>query len=91
VRAYDPIAMDGARAALPGVTFCGDEYSAVEGADVMVLVTEWNQFRALDLGRIKGLMKAPAVVDLRNVYEPEEMARLGFTYRCVGRPASGQC
>jgi UDPglucose 6-dehydrogenase len=85
VRAYDPIAMDGARAALPGVTLCSDEYSAVEGADVMVLATEWNQFRALDLARIRGLMKAPVVVDLRNVYEPGEMARLGFTYRCVGR------
>ncbi|HEY3175158.1 MAG TPA: UDP-glucose/GDP-mannose dehydrogenase family protein [Candidatus Polarisedimenticolia bacterium] len=90
IRAYDPIAMEGARAALADVTLCGDEYSAVEGADVMVLVTEWNQFRALDLGRVRGLMRTPAVVDLRNVYEPGEMARLGFTYRCVGRGAAGR-
>ena len=85
VRAYDPIAMDNARAVLPTVDLCGDEYSTVEGADVLVLVTEWNQFRALDLRRIRGLMRTPAVVDLRNIYEPEEMARLGFAYRCVGR------
>ncbi len=85
VRAYDPIAMDNARAVLQGVTFCRDEYDAVTGADVLVIVTEWNQFRALDLERLRRLMKRPAIVDLRNVYEPAEMARRGFVYRCVGR------
>jgi len=85
VRAYDPISMDNARQVLHGVEFCNDEYSTVEGADVLVLVTEWNQFRALDMKRVRGLMRAPAVVDLRNIYDPEEMRRLGFTYRCVGR------
>ncbi|HZI93055.1 MAG TPA: UDP-glucose/GDP-mannose dehydrogenase family protein [Patescibacteria group bacterium] len=85
VKAYDPIAMDNARPALKDVTFCNDEYSAAEGSDVLVLATEWNQFRALDMKRIKGLMRTPAVVDLRNIYTPDDMARLGFTYRCVGR------
>jgi UDPglucose 6-dehydrogenase len=85
IRAYDPIAMDNARAVLRDVAFCNDEYSAAEGSDVLVLVTEWNQFRALDMKRIRSLMRTPAVVDLRNVYEPDEMARLGFSYRCVGR------
>ena len=94
IRAYDPIAMENARLELSDVTFCNDEYSAVEGADVMVLATEWNQFRSLDLARVRSMMKSPAaVVDLRNVYEPAEMARLGFNYRCVGRrvlpPAEG--
>ncbi len=87
VRAYDPIAMDLARPALPGVTFCADEYAAAEGCDVLVLATEWNQFRALDLARIRKIMRRPAIVDLRNVYEPDDMQRLGFTYRCVGRRA----
>ena len=85
VRAYDPIAMDNARPVLTGVTFCRDEYDAATGADALVIVTEWNQFRALDLERLKKLMKRPVVVDLRNVYEPAEMARRGFVYRCVGR------
>ena len=85
VRAYDPIAMDNARAALSGVTFCGDEYEVASGCDLLVLATEWNQFRALDMQRIKKLMKAPVLVDLRNVYEPDDMERLGFAYRCVGR------
>jgi UDPglucose 6-dehydrogenase len=86
VRAYDPIAVDNARGALKNIIFCEDEYSTAEGSDLLVLATEWNQFRALDLKRLRGLMKAPVVVDLRNIYEPEDMARLGFTYRCVGRP-----
>ncbi|HET6373418.1 MAG TPA: UDP-glucose/GDP-mannose dehydrogenase family protein, partial [Candidatus Polarisedimenticolia bacterium] len=85
VRAYDPIAMDNARGAVEKVSFCADEYAAAEGADVLVLATEWNQFRSLDLPRLRKMMRTPAVVDLRNIYEPEEMRRLGFAYRCVGR------
>jgi len=85
VRTYDPIAMDNARARLEGVEFCGDEYETVRGSDVLVLATEWNQFRALDMSRVKSLMRAPAVADLRNIYEPDDMQRLGFRYRCVGR------
>jgi UDPglucose 6-dehydrogenase len=86
VRAYDPIAMDNARGALKNIIFCEDEYSTAEGSDLLVLATEWNQFRALDLKRLRSLMRAPVVVDMRNIYEPDDMARLGFIYRCVGRP-----
>ena len=87
VRVYDPIAMDNARRELSQVTFCEDEYGTAKGCDLLVLATEWNQFRALDLKRLRGLMKSPVVLDLRNIYEPGDMARLGFNYRCVGRPA----
>ena len=85
VRAYDPIAMDAAREVLPEIEYAGDEYAAVEGADCLVLVTEWNQFRALDLARIRALMREPIVADLRNIYEPEDMRELGFDYTGVGR------
>ena len=87
IRAYDPVAMEAARKVLSGVTFTAGEYEAAEGADVLVIVTEWNQFRQLDLKRIKRLLKAPVLVDLRNIYDPTEMKRLGFTYRCIGRPS----
>jgi len=86
IRAYDPVAMEPARKILKDVTFAKNEYDAAEGADVLIVATEWNQFRQLDLGRLKKLLKRPAVVDLRNIYEPSEMKRLGFNYRCVGRP-----
>lgn len=85
VQAFDPAAMEQARRVLPGVDYRADAYSAVEGADVLVLATEWNQFRNLDLEKIKGLMRRPILVDLRNVYEPERARMLGFTYRGVGR------
>jgi UDPglucose 6-dehydrogenase len=85
VRAYDPAAMDEARKVLPEIAYAEDEYEAVEGADVLVLMTEWNQFRALDLERIRGLLRAPRVADLRNIYEPEAMRELGFDYIGVGR------
>jgi UDPglucose 6-dehydrogenase len=70
---------------LPGVTWCADAYEAAEGADAVVIVTEWNEFRALDLERVKTIMKAPVFVDLRNVYPPEEMREAGFSYRSIGR------
>ena len=85
VRAYDPIAADAARELLPDIEYAPDEYAAVEGADCLVLVTEWNQFRALDMARIRSLMREPKVADLRNVYEPEDMRALGFEYVGVGR------
>ncbi|HYG80749.1 MAG TPA: UDP-glucose/GDP-mannose dehydrogenase family protein [Pyrinomonadaceae bacterium] len=85
VRAYDPAAMDEARKVLPDISYAEDEYDAVEGADVLVLMTEWNQFRALDLERIRGLLRAPKVADLRNIYEPGAMRELGFDYIGVGR------
>ncbi|HZI17326.1 MAG TPA: UDP-glucose/GDP-mannose dehydrogenase family protein [Pyrinomonadaceae bacterium] len=85
VRAFDPVAVERARAELPGVEFAENEYAAAEGADCLVLATEWNQFRALDMARLKGLLRRPLVADLRNIYEPEAMKRLGFDYVGVGR------
>ena len=86
VRAFDPEGMEEAAKVLDGdVTFVDGPYSAVEGADVAVILTEWDQFRALDLDRVKLLMKAPVVVDLRNVYRPEDMRVRGFRYSSIGR------
>ncbi len=85
VRAFDPAAMETARAAGYAGVCCEDEYEAATGADVLVIATEWNQFRNLDLERLKGLLAQPLVVDLRNVYEPEDMAARGFRYVAVGR------
>jgi UDPglucose 6-dehydrogenase len=85
VRAYDPQGVEQARLVLDGVDYAADPYAALEGADAMVLVTEWDVFRALDLGRVKRLLAQPVVVDLRNVYRPEEMARHGLSYSGVGR------
>jgi UDPglucose 6-dehydrogenase len=87
VRGYDPEGMEQARQAIPGLALTQSAYACLEGADAMVIVTEWNEFRALDLKRVKSLLAAPVVVDLRNIYRPEEMARMGFTYRSVGRPS----
>lgn len=85
VRAYDPVAMQNARTVLPDIRYCEDAYETVEGADALIIVTEWNQFRNLDLKRIKTLLRAPFFFDLRNIYEPEKMRKLGFDYYCVGR------
>src|SRR5256714_4685514 len=85
VRAYDPVAMDEAAKIIQGVEYAEDEYAAVKGADALVFMTEWNQFRALDMKRIRGLMGAPKIADLRNIYEPEDMRALGFDYVGVGR------
>jgi len=86
VRAFDPEGMQAARAELTDVDYCDGAYAAMEGADVLVIVTEWNEFRALDLARVKRLLKTPTIVDLRNVYEPGRMAAEGFRYHSVGRP-----
>ena len=85
VAAYDPEGMEQARPLLPDVTMCDDPYAAIAGADVVVIVTEWDAFRALDLKRVKELANAPVLVDLRNIYNPEDMAAAGFTYLSVGR------
>ena len=85
VRGYDPEGMEQARAVLPDVELCESAYACITGADALVIVTEWNEFRALDLKRAHKLLKAPVVVDLRNIYRPDEMARLGFTYTSIGR------
>ena len=89
VRAYDPEAMDEAKPLLPGVEWCANAYAAMDGADALVILTEWNEFRALDLVRVKQLLNSPVVVDLRNIYEPGAMAAAGFRYFSVGRPAHG--
>src|SRR5438045_7060075 len=86
VRAHDPAGMEQARHELPDIEYCDDPYLCARGADVLVLVTEWVQFRALDLERLKGEMAHPIVVDLRNIYRPEDMAALGFSYESAGRP-----
>ncbi|HSJ96014.1 MAG TPA: UDP-glucose/GDP-mannose dehydrogenase family protein [Myxococcota bacterium] len=85
VRAYDPAAMDNAAPLLPGVQMCQDAYQTCEGADALVIVTEWNQFRMLDLERVAKLLRQPVIVDLRNVYEPAALRRQGFRYTSVGR------
>ncbi len=86
VRAYDPVGMQQAKAAVSDVTFCTNAYSCAEGASALVIVTEWEQFRALDLERMKSVMERPVLVDLRNIYPPEEVARCGFVYESIGRP-----
>src|SRR5215213_9733328 len=86
VRAYDPEGMEQARAVLTDVEYAPDPYACAEGADALAIVTEWDAFRALDLPRLKRIMAAPVVVDLRNVYRPEDMKRHGFTYLSIGRP-----
>ena len=86
VHAHDPQGVEEARKLLPQqVTYCEDVYTAIEDADLVVLMTEWNEYRGLDLTRIKQLMRGDAFVDLRNVYEPAQMRELGFRYVCVGR------
>jgi UDPglucose 6-dehydrogenase len=86
VRVYDPVGMEQAKAVLDGVTYCDGAYDCAEGADALVIVTEWEQFRALDFDRLKELMACPVIVDLRNIYRPEEMAQHGFLYAGIGRP-----
>jgi UDPglucose 6-dehydrogenase len=88
VRAFDPVAMANAREVLPdSVTYCSDAYDAAEGSDALVIVTEWNQFRSLDLERLQSLLRHKVVVDLRNVYDPQRMLARGFAYDSMGRAA----
>jgi UDPglucose 6-dehydrogenase len=88
VRAHDPEGMDEAKKLLSAVEYCPGPYEAMQGADALVIVTEWNAFRSLDLARMKSLLKSPVVVDLRNIYNPREMAAAGFRYSSIGRPAA---
>jgi len=87
LRVYDPEGMGEAKKLLSGLEWCEGPYQAVEGADAVVIITEWNQFRALDLDRLKRLLKQPLMIDLRNIYKPQEMSQAGFTYHSVGRPS----
>lgn len=85
VRAYDPVGMPGAAKLMPAIEMAEDPYDLAEGSDALVICTEWNEFKQLDLQRIKDLLRNPVVIDGRNIYEPYEMAQLGFTYLAVGR------
>lgn len=87
VRVHDPVGMDNARAMMKDVTFTKSAYECADGADVLTLMTEWDAFRALDFHELKRVMRAPALVDLRNVYRAEEVAKHGFRYVSIGRPA----
>ena len=85
IRAFDPIAMDEAKKVLINVQFCSDAYETSKGCDALILMTEWNQFRNLDLDRIKSILTQPIFIDLRNIYDPLRMAKMGFQYVGVGR------
>jgi UDPglucose 6-dehydrogenase len=87
VKVYDPVAMDEAKKVLNGssIQYCSNSYEVAEGADALVFVTEWNQFRKLDMEKMKDLLKNPIIVDLRNIYDPQTMRSMGFTYIGVGR------
>ena len=89
INAYDPEGMNEAKVLLNDVSWCEDAYKAMDRADAVAILTEWNEFRGLDLSRIKSLLRAPIVVDLRNIYNPEEMEDAGFAYFCVGRREIG--
>jgi UDPglucose 6-dehydrogenase len=90
VTAYDPEGAEQARLVMPGINYANDIYECLSGADAMCLVTEWDAFRAIDLVRVKALLREPVIVDLRNVYAPEDMARLGFRYFSIGRHRSAR-
>jgi UDPglucose 6-dehydrogenase len=90
VRAYDPVAVDNARALMPDLELVADPYELAKGCDALVVVTPWNEFKNIDLKRLKGLMKSPVVFDGRNIYNPVEMRELGFEYHGIGRASSGK-
>ncbi len=87
VRPHDPEGMDEARGMLTGIEFCDDAYATLADADALAIITEWNAYRALDLPRVKDLMKAPVMIDMRNIYDPANMREQGFSYFSIGRPA----
>jgi UDPglucose 6-dehydrogenase len=88
IRAFDPEGNAEAEKLMPELDYCADPYEAMDGADALILITEWNAFRALDLARVKRLLRRPLVIDLRNIYKPEEMAEAGLAYYSIGRPSS---
>ena len=89
VRAFDPAGMHEAKGMLADVEYVDGPYQALGGVDAVVIITEWDEFRALDLDRVKSLMKSPVMIDLRNIYRPEEMAEAGIAYHSIGRPSKG--
>ncbi|MEM9750609.1 MAG: UDP binding domain-containing protein, partial [Pseudomonadota bacterium] len=86
VRAFDPAGTEEAKKLLDGVVYCDGPYHAIEGSEAVAIVTEWDEFRALDLNRVLDLMGTPLMIDLRNIYSPEDMAERGFDYHSIGRP-----
>lgn len=90
VRAYDPEGMEESKKMMPDIIYCDDTYSTMDGADVLSIVTEWNEFRSLDLQRAKDLLSSPVIVDLRNIYSPDDVIRAGFSYSCIGRKVDEQ-
>jgi len=91
INAFDPEGMSEAKKLMPDIFYCRDAYETMEGADALVLLTEWNEFRALDLGRVRNLLASPLVIDLRNIYRPDEMAAAGLVYVSIGRsPTAAQ-
>jgi UDPglucose 6-dehydrogenase len=90
VRAFDPAGLKEAQALLTDVEYTEGPYQTLEGADAVVIITEWDEFRALDLDRVKSLLKSPVMVDLRNIYRPAEMAEAGIDYHSIGRPQTKQ-
>jgi UDPglucose 6-dehydrogenase len=86
VRAFDPAANEAARAVLPGVELCSDAYAVAKDADALILLTQWSEFRRIDLDRIRRAMRYPLLVDGRNLYDPAEMVARGFFYQPIGRP-----
>ena len=90
VRAFDPEGMHEAGKLMPGVDWCQDAYHALEGADAAVILTEWNEFRGLDLERAHAVMRQPLIVDLRNIFDPAQVAQAGFAYTSIGRPVAAE-
>jgi len=85
IRAYDPKAMDKAREVLPGVELCDNAYAVATGADALIICTEWDEFRQLDLEKLRSVMTQPIVLDGRNLFNPQKMTELGFVYKSIGR------
>ncbi len=90
LRVYDPEGMDEAKKLLGGdkIVWCENAYDTMKGADALVILTEWNEFRSLNLDQVKSLLRQPVIVDLRNIYSPAEMTAAGFRYTCLGRPST---
>ena len=87
IRVYDPCGMDEARKLLTDITFCSDSYDAMKDAVAIVIITEWNEFRSLDLERVKNIVSKPVLIDLRNIYSAPELLSAGFEYYSLGRPS----
>ena len=85
VKCYDPMAMENIKKIFPDLTYCQDEYETAQNSHALVILTEWNQFRNIDLSKIKKFLKTPVLLDLRNLYEPEKVKSLGFVYEGIGR------